>query len=563
MRNSRFLRLYLFTLLLLTLASVLFFRLMERPLKADLDTELKLESNNLINLLHKQMSLAFVDIQSDLRFLADQKSLHLLDNLQERQQRIDALERLWIGFARQRKRYDQIRFIDNKGNEIIRVNYNDGNPEAVAENRLQSKRQRYYFTEAIVLPPGKIYVSPLDLNVENKAIELPLKPMIRFAVPIADDDGKVMGVIVLNYLAGKLLEDFRRTATGFNGLALLVNAGGYPLSSPESSQDWNFMFPDNPQTGIHTSHPLIWQHMKQDYRGQSITAQGIFTYDTINPAGQSPDPTCASCLFILLHVPADLIDNKLSRRHQEMLKFLLFSVSVIALILGALIWHRDKRHSQAREIATLNEQIANERNLFVSGPGIIAKLRNELGWPVEYISANIQELTGYPAEAFQNGDLSYSSIIESAYLQPYAAESEAAGKESRESFKRAPYRIIDRQGRAKWVQDISRVIRDAHGKVTHYYAHISDITALKDAEQQLSISHQHIQKVVDTIPDPTLVIDVSNYQLQLANQAARKLYSGGQAFSQGMTCYRLSHKRDDPCTGLSDPCPIQEVLMTG
>ena len=142
MHYSRFLRLYLFTLLLLTLASVLFFQLMERPLKADLETELKLESNNLINLLHKQMSLAFVDIQSDLRFLADQKSLHLLDNAQERQQRIDALKRLWIGFARQRKRYDQIRFIDNNGKEIIRVNYNDGNPDAVAQN-LPDRRRRF------------------------------------------------------------------------------------------------------------------------------------------------------------------------------------------------------------------------------------------------------------------------------------------------------------------------------------------------------------------------------------------------------------------------------------
>jgi len=563
MFNLRFLRFYGLTLLLLLLASVLAFQLMERSEKANLETDLKLESNILINLLRKQMSLAFIDIQSDLRFLTEQESLHYLDRPENRQHRISDLENLWISFSRQRARYDQIRFIDKKGNEVIRINYNGGNPIAVAPYELQSKLHRYYFTESIVLPPGRVYVSPLDLNMENHAVELPLKPMIRFASPVTNDHGEVIGVVMINYLAGKLLEDFQRTTTGFNGEAILVNSGGYPLSGPDSSKNWNFMFPDNPQTGIHTSYPSVWQRMKQGMRGQLVTRQGIFTYDMLNPAGQMLEAACSRCLFMLLHVPAELIDNKLLRRQQEALKPLIVALSVIALILGALIWHRDKRRIQASEISALNEQIAFERDLFVSGPGIIAKLRNELGWPVEYISANIQELAGYEADDFHHRGLTYSSIIEAGFLPGYIAESEQAMRESRDSFKHTPYRIIDSQGRAKWVQDISNAIRDKRGRVTHYYAHIRDITALKDAEQKLTVSHDHIQKVVDTIPDPTLVIDVSNYQLQLANQSARNLYSGGQAFSNGMTCYRLSHKRDTPCTGMGDPCPIQEVLMTG
>lgn len=563
MFNIRFLRIYGLTLLLLLTVSILVFQLMERSLNANLETDLKLESNILINLLRKQMNLAFIDIQSDLRFLTEQEGLHHLDRPLNRQHRIADLETLWTSFSRQRARYDQIRFIDKNGNEVVRVNYSGGKPTVVAQNKLQSKLHRYYFTKSVVLPPGKIYVSPLDLNVENHAVELPLKPMIRFASPVTNDDGEVIGVVVINYLAGKLLDDFRRTATGFSGQAMLVNSGGYPLSSPDSSQNWNFMFPDNPQTGIHTSFPAVWRQMKQGMRGQLITHQGIFTYDALHPGAQTLEPACSSCLYMLLHVPDKLIGNKLSRREQDALKPLILAVIVIALILGALIWHRDKRRIQAREISALNELIAFERNLFVSGPGIIAKLRNELGWPVEYISANIQELAGYEADDFQRHGLTYSSIIEPGFLPYFVSESEQASLENRVSFKRSPYRIIDRQGRAKWVQDISRTIRDSRGRVTHYFAHISDITALKDAEQQLTVSHDHIQKVVDTIPDPTLVIDVSNYQLQLANQSARNLYSGGQAFSNGMTCYRLSHKRDTPCTGMSDPCPIQEVLMTG
>jgi hypothetical protein len=54
------------------------------------------------------------------------------------------------------------------------------------------------------------------------------------------------------------------------------------------------------------------------------------------------EAACSRCLFMLLHVPAELIDNKLSRREQETLKPLILALSIIALILGALIWHRGK-----------------------------------------------------------------------------------------------------------------------------------------------------------------------------------------------------------------------------
>jgi diguanylate cyclase (GGDEF)-like protein len=113
------------------------------------------------------------------------------------------------------------------------------------------------------------------------------------------------------------------------------------------------------------------------------------------------------------------------------------------------------------------------------------------------------------------------------------------------------------------VQDITQPIRDKKGKISHYHSHIIDISALKETEHKLKQSHDYIQRVVDTIPDPTLVVDVSNYQLMLANNAARNLYNGGRNIGRGMTCHLLSHKREQPCTGMNDPCPLQEVILSG
>lgn len=561
--RRRFLKLYALSLLLLLLTASVVLHFTGQHLRTNLEKELRLTGNTLISQLSKKMELTFAGITSDLMLLSRDKHLGLHHQNPQNQHDLTMLQNSWIDFASLRRHYDQIRFLDHNGIESLRINYSHGHATIVPQGKLQSKRHRYYFKDVIGLPPGSIYVSPLDLNIENKQIELPLKPVIRFATTVSNAKGEKIGVMLLNYLAEDLLTEFTLTTSGFHGQAMLLNQEGYPLVSPDSARVWNFMFPDSPQSTLYTRHPTIWRSLMAEQRGQHLTSEGLFTFDHVDPAGKHPATTCPSCMTILLFTPQERIESMLQRQLHVILPPFLFSVVLIATILGLLLWHWERRRVQQQEIAILNDRIAFERNLFVSGPGTIVKLRNEIGWPVDYISPNIQELLGYPLEAFLQGGMSYSSILDPAYLPQYIRETESADQAHDQTFKRSPYRVVDYEGNHKWVQDIGRVIRDKFGNVTHYFAHISDISALKAAEHKLTRSHDYIQKVVDTLPDPTLVVDVRNYQLLLANQSARSLYNGGREIHSETTCYRLSHKRDAPCTGLSDPCPIQEVLLTG
>ncbi len=563
MSYSRFIRLYVLSLALLVLSAVALYHFTGHHLRKALETDLMLSSNTLINQLSKQMELVFAGIHSDLKFLASDKHLENLYSAGQTAHSRETLEELWSAFAVQRQRYDQIRFLDDNGMERVRVNYNNGHPAPVAEDKLQSKRQRYYFTDVIDLPPDTVYVSPMDLNIENRQIELPLKPMIRFGMSIKGSRGETVGVLLLNFLADDLLKDFNLATSSFRGQSLLINNDGYPLVSPDNSQIWSFMFPDSPQSNLRTRHPTIWQALKSEGRGQHLTSEGLFTFQHINPTGEPASIDCPNCLTALLFTPEEQIEGMLKRQLQTILPPFSVGLLMMAITLGLLLWHWDRRRLQKQEIAALNDQIAFERNLFVSGPGTIVKLRNEIGWPVDYISQNIEDLLGYTPEAFLKQGRPYASIIDPAYLPQYVRETQDAEQSHSTSFKRSPYRVIDQRGKRKWVQDVCRAIRDEFGNVSHYYAHISDISALKNAEHKLTLSRDYIQKVVDTLPDPTLVIDVSNYQLQLSNQSARTLYNNGRQITHEMTCYRLSHKRDDPCTGLNEPCPIQEVLLTG
>ena len=57
------------------------------------------------------------------------------------------------------------------------------------EGRIQSSLRHpnvVGVTDAFRLEPGEIFISPLDLNIEQQKIELPYKPMIRLAMPVAD-----------------------------------------------------------------------------------------------------------------------------------------------------------------------------------------------------------------------------------------------------------------------------------------------------------------------------------------------------------------------------------------
>lgn len=563
MNTSRFTKAYLLGLLCLLVVGAVIFHLNEKKISRELERDLSLRSNLMISQLSQHMVMAFGDIQSDLVFLSTNEHLNLLGKVGSDEHAKHSLEGLWTDFAAHRKRYDQIRFLDHNGTERVRVNYNRGHPAPVAKQKLQSKRHRYYFSEVIGLPPGTIYVSPLDLNIENKQIELPLKPMIRFATPVSNEQGNTIGVMLLNYLAQDLIDAFILNTSGFPGQALLFNSDGYPLVSPDSEKSWGFMFPDSPQTNLRTLHPTIWQQAKTQARGQLLTGEGLFTFDHVDPSGSEAPTDCASCLTLLLLTPEAQIDSMKRHETRALLPPFLFSLLLSALILGLLLWHWDRRRVQSAKIAALNDQIAFERDLFVSGPGTIIRQRNEIGWPVDYITANVKELLGYGPDDFLTQRITYASIIDPDYLPQFIRETQAADQAGKQTFKRSPYRVVDRQGNRKWVQDVCRAIRDRYGNVSHYYAHISDISALKQAERQLTLSRDYIQKVVDTLPDPTLVIDVSNYSLQLSNQSARSLYNGSREIPPEMTCYRLSHKRDTPCTGLNDPCPLHEVMLTG
>lgn len=101
-------------------------------------------------------------------------------------------------FLKNKPNYFQARVIDSYGLELIKIENYNNYTTVYEKEKLQDKSNLYYFKEALNLKKGKVYVSDLDLNIENNKIEKPYRPTIRFFTVFNDSKNNVKGIVGLN-----------------------------------------------------------------------------------------------------------------------------------------------------------------------------------------------------------------------------------------------------------------------------------------------------------------------------------------------------------------------------
>ena len=199
------------------------------------------------------LQLISTDIQSVLRWimrdllvLRDLPSLQLAintNNYDQQRMAFLAVEKEFLSLAAHHQIFQQIRFLNNTGKEIIRINTRESQTWLTPAASLQDKSNRYYFQAAAQLKQGQVYVSPMDLNVEQGQIERPLVPVIRYATPVVDQNGNKKGVLVLNVFGSTFLQLFHKQQeeTRHGERFFLLNSDGYFLYHPDQNKTFGFM----------------------------------------------------------------------------------------------------------------------------------------------------------------------------------------------------------------------------------------------------------------------------------------------------------------------------------
>ncbi|MFW9807463.1 MAG: PAS domain-containing protein [Candidatus Thorarchaeota archaeon] len=86
---------------------------------------------------------------------------------------------------------------------------------------------------------------------------------------------------------------------------------------------------------------------------------------------------------------------------------------------------------------------------------------------------------------------------------------------------------------------------------------LEDITARKLSEEKIQRQRDFLNLVMESVAHPFYVIDASDYTIKMANRAARL-----GSLTKESTCFALTHKSTQPCSGNIHPCPLKQVVET-
>ncbi len=459
-------------------------------------------------------------INSDLLMLAGTPALRQLA-LQDSPASRQAVTGLFQAFLVGKPLYNTIRYLDCRGMEIIRLNLVNGQPVAVPEAQLQNKADRYYVRETLQLAEGEIYVSPLDLSIENGQILQPHKPMIRFGTLLPDGQGQPAGVLILN-LQGQILLDRFRQSMGHDYPALLLNRDGDWLVSPQPEQEWGFMY--GQPGGFARKEPEVWKTMQNQLSGHTRGRHGLYVYTTVQPlqaadrASASPDHPDASYQWkVVSLIPEQALPlARLARSAVPVLGIPLLLAGLGGL--AQLLASRQQLQQQILQAALLHQEITDnlgEGVIVLDRKGRVAEINPEgerlLGW-------TRQEIMGQEAhDRFHHHPASTATQCPILQVildgQPYHSESEFFCRKDGQIFpvglNAAPLTGSHGQiaGTVIAFRDITR-LRQSQEQIRHMAYH----DALTDLPNRRFLTEQ-LQRLLDEHQELALVfIDVDHFK---------------------------------------------------
>jgi methyl-accepting chemotaxis protein len=180
----------------------------------------------------------FLDnVSNDLFYLRDSMPLQAMVSSEQTENARTNLEQNFLAFSKHKSIYHQIRFLDATGMEVVRVDRNKGTSKVVARDRLQNKKNRYYYADTVKLANGKLMISPLDLNREKGNVEQPLRPVIRYGTPVYNSRNQLRGIVIFNVIANEFLKLVSEKNIG-NEKGFFISEDGFYFTNPDGRKEW-------------------------------------------------------------------------------------------------------------------------------------------------------------------------------------------------------------------------------------------------------------------------------------------------------------------------------------
>ncbi len=433
---------------------------------------------------------------------------------------LSVLTHILYALSKNARVYSKIRLIDTSGQELIRITRQNGKTFITPKNKLENNSHRDFFKQAFS-HNHKIYVSPLNLSIENKRIVVPYKPILRLSSIIHAPKGEAIGLLVLSYLGDIFFNNITSATRGTFGKAFLINDAGYYLLAPDHNKEWGFILPGRGAFLFGKNYPKAWQAMQRNDRGSVFTPKGLFTYDMIRISSLAKDAQALGVELnaqeswkLVTYVPHNMLTPPW---HGQMLAA---GVGILILLLiAAWLWSG----AYARRSLALQELEKSEQQLktiSTTAQDAIIMLNGQ-GKPVHWNPA-AERLFGYQFSEIKDSffhDLICPKELSDQTLEAWKQFSRTGSGPIVGTIREVT--ALRRDGSTVPVElGVAAILQDREWFTVGV---ARDISERKEYEASLHYEQEFLKAVLEYIQEGILVSDAQG-QIILANQVARTLF---------------------------------------
>ena len=354
-----------------------------------LSQEFKLKKNIIQNYSDEIVNDIEV-LNTSLLFTEYIKALHTKNSKQT--EKLLIAKEMFKNIFKQDSKYRQIRFIDKSGQEVINLKRQKINSLIIdiPTSLMQNKKDRYYFKETSKLKDHQVWISKLDLNIENNQIEIPYVPTIRISTPVYIK-GEFQGILIMNTFADILLN--KLVASQLFKISLIDKEGYFIIGSKKTEKSvidlsWS-RYLDNSFK--------ISNYLPQYYN--KITKVKEFSYKKVHSKDFSNLIQIPEGFIIMMEPLDETLENLDDLKSDQILltAIVIFIISIpIALFLARIPTSLNQNLIKVKNEIEASHKELDQYKHAMDESNIISK--SDLNGNIIYINDKFTEVSGYTRE---------------------------------------------------------------------------------------------------------------------------------------------------------------------